>query len=278
MAMGRNRTIRTEVHGNVAIASLPDVAWRVFFGLYPLVDDEGRTPADPAFIAGQVFWASPRGLDVVRDALATLAERALVRLDTVDDVSYLEIVGWRDFDSVTYQRIDKPQPAKFPAFESQHGSRNGSKNRSSNGSRSGSRRPAAGKGDCKLGMLPGGIGSEGSGEETQRQQGASKLAEKAVEEINRLAGVHYKPDSKATLDACTKLLAAGHTAEQIVSAIVHVATPWVNTQFHDKIRPATLLQGQRVRDAIEDIEAGNRRSASPQYLLAASEPWEWGNG
>lgn len=99
-------------------------------------------------------------------------------------------------------------------------------------------------------------GGEESKESKESSPSAARLAELVVAEINRLAGTYYHPDSKPTLDACRKLLKAGHTIEQILAAVVHVGKPWVGTHLHDKIRPATLLQAKRVRDAIEDIEAG----------------------
>jgi len=258
MAMGRHRTIRTEVHGNVVIASLPDLAWRVFFGLYPLVDDEGRTPADPAFVAGQIFWASSRQLDEVQGALAELDARSLVKLYTVASVKYLAIIGWRDKQAVTYQRIDKPQPAKFPGPDD---SSNGSASDSSNGSQNDSTGQVA--------LIPSGIGS-GSGSEGIGAT-ASKLASVAVATINEVRGKgRYRPDSEVTLKLCRTLARAKISPDQLPAAIRHIAVPWLGTKYEKSIRPATVLQLDRVRAALDDIEAGN--GAATTRLAIADGP------
>lgn len=137
--MGRIRSVRPEVLSTVEIASLPDYVHRVFFGLYSLVDDEGRAPADPSYVAGQVTWARPRELHETVDALAQLVSRELIRTYEVAGVWYLEIVGFLDDKSATYQRIEKPQPSRLPAnpaaARSRTRSRNGSRNRSRTDSR-----------------------------------------------------------------------------------------------------------------------------------------------
>jgi uncharacterized phage protein (TIGR02220 family) len=81
------------------------------------------------------------------------------------------------------------------------------------------------------------------------------LAETGIAEINRIAGTRYQSDSKETLAACRKLAKAGITSERLRDAIAHVARPWVGTKLADAIRPSTLLQLKRVRDALEDIDA-----------------------
>lgn len=138
--MGRIRSIRPEVLTDFTIASLPDLAHRLLFGLYSLVDDAGRAPADPAFVAGAILWAVPRSADEVARAMALLVERELIKTYEVKGVALLEIAGWFDDKSATYQRIEKPQPSKLPMNPSKSRSRNRSKTDSRNGSGNDSRR------------------------------------------------------------------------------------------------------------------------------------------
>ena len=180
--MGRIRTIKPEVLQTPAIASLPDVAHRTFFGLYSLVDDEGRTPADPLYIAGALFWARPRELAEVAAALELLADRLLVRPYSVVGVRYLEIVGWRDKDAITYQQINKPQPAKHPPPTEISPSGNVA------GSESGSR---SGTQDGTDGMGMDGMGSDPKGSESHTGASASFAPSQA--QLDRLTSKGADP-------------------------------------------------------------------------------------
>jgi hypothetical protein len=110
---GRIRTLKPEILSEAQLASLPDFAWRLFLSLYALVDDPGRCPASPRFLNGQVFWGAQRKDSVVEKALRTLEQAGLIRTYCVQGTDYLEIVGWREKGSLTYQRIDKPGPDRF---------------------------------------------------------------------------------------------------------------------------------------------------------------------
>jgi len=91
---------------------------------------------------------------------------------------------------------------------------------------------------------------------------ARELAVVACDAINGLARTQYRPDSEATLKFCRKLAKARVTPDQLRSAITHVGRPWLGTAYADKIRPQTLLQFDRVRAALDDINAGNGRNAN----------------
>jgi hypothetical protein len=114
---GRIRSIKPELREHLAFAVLTDRAARLFLMLYTIVDDEGRCPATPAFLAGNVFFARPCATNVIGKAIAELETANLVRGYSVNGAPFLEIVGWRVQGSVTHQRSDKPQPGRYPAPE-----------------------------------------------------------------------------------------------------------------------------------------------------------------
>lgn len=111
---GRIRSIKPELREHAAFAALTDGAARLFIMAFTLADDTGRCPAGPRFLAGAVFFGRQRSERLVASYLAELADAKLVTLYESDG-PHLEIVGWREKGSVVHQRIEKPQPARYPA-------------------------------------------------------------------------------------------------------------------------------------------------------------------
>ena len=112
---GRIRTIKPELRELLAFASLTDGAARLFLMLYTLVDDHGRCPASPSFLMGAVFFArrtSPAGIGRL---ISELQAANLVATYEVNGAPFVELQGWRDKTAPTHQRIDKPQPSRYPA-------------------------------------------------------------------------------------------------------------------------------------------------------------------
>lgn len=114
----RIRTIKPELREHLPFAQLTDRAARLFVSLYTIVDDTGRAPASPAFLAGAVFFARPCAHNLIGRTLAELETADLIVRYEVKRAPFLEIVGWRVQGSVTHQRIDKPTPGRYPAPES----------------------------------------------------------------------------------------------------------------------------------------------------------------
>lgn len=105
--MARIRTIKPETLSDPKAARLSDGAWRLWIGMWTLADDAGRLPADPDWLHGQVFWARPCDM-----------EPLVKELTTSGHVRFYEANGERfavvkNFNK--HQKIDKPQPPKYPA-------------------------------------------------------------------------------------------------------------------------------------------------------------------
>lgn len=114
---GRIRTIKPELRDDPAFARLTDRAVRLFCMLLTLVDDGGHCPATPAYLAGQIFYARSCSLNAIGQALAELEGAGFIKRYTAAGAEYLEIAGWADKGSRTHQRIDKPQPLRWPVPE-----------------------------------------------------------------------------------------------------------------------------------------------------------------
>lgn len=154
---GRIRSIKPELREDIAFASLTDRSARLFPMLFTLVDDLGRCPGSPAFLAGAVFFARPCAPNVIGKAIAELVAANLIRTYEVNRAAFIEIVGWRVQGSVTHQRIDKPQPSRYPAPEWDR-SENDSENTSKTDSKTDHRPQTT---DLRPGPVPGpGPGSE----------------------------------------------------------------------------------------------------------------------
>ena len=111
---GRIRSIKPELREHGPFANLTDAAARLFLMLYTLADDEGRCPASPEYLAGAVFFGRRRRRPPVNELLQELDLAGLIERYTVHEGPHLAIRGWHERSSPTHQRIEKPQPARFP--------------------------------------------------------------------------------------------------------------------------------------------------------------------
>lgn len=112
--MGRIRSMKPDLLAEQRFASLSDGAVRLFFGLVSLADDRGNCPAAPRYLRGQIFWARQRSPIAICHLLRELSSAGLIDLYEIDGEKFAAVVGWLEKDTPTYQRIDKPQPPKFP--------------------------------------------------------------------------------------------------------------------------------------------------------------------
>lgn len=100
---------------------------------------------------------------------------------------------------------------------------------------------------------------------TKREQLAVELATTACEEINRLRGSDYQPDSNATLALCKALAKAKHTSDE-VRAVVQSKRGWIgDSTMHDRFVPSTLLARANFEKYLDDIRA-NKTSARQATL------------
>lgn len=107
--MARIRTIQPHFARSPSMGRVSRDARLLFVLLWTIVDDEGRTWADPADLATVLY---PRDFDApihLRRWLAELVAEGCVDVYTVDDVDYLRVVHWRK-----HQKIYHPTKSLLP--------------------------------------------------------------------------------------------------------------------------------------------------------------------
>ncbi len=105
--MARIRSIKPEVMSDPKAARLSDAAWRLWVCMWVLADDSGRLPADPEWLNGQVFWASPRQIVALLGELTNGGQILLYEMNGEP----LALV--KNFNK--HQKIDKPSKSKYPS-------------------------------------------------------------------------------------------------------------------------------------------------------------------
>ena len=106
--MARIRTIKPEFWTSGQVLECSTNARLMFIGLWNFSDDEGRHPYRPKQIKAQIFPSDDLSEKDILGMLLELSKNGLITTYTIDNEQYLLINGWH------HQRIDKPQPAKYP--------------------------------------------------------------------------------------------------------------------------------------------------------------------
>ena len=108
--MTRIRSIKPEMPGNHRVAQVSRDARLMLVWLITDADDEGRLPATPKRLAGQLF---PHDEDVNSEQilawLLELETAGLIVQYSVKGAPFVEICGWFE-----HQKISKPSPSRFP--------------------------------------------------------------------------------------------------------------------------------------------------------------------
>lgn len=106
---GRIRTVKPELLEDAVTAGLSETAFRLFIGMILIADDYGVLRAEPAYLAGQVFWKTPPSIPI-GDALAELATK-LVRTWNHGGQTYAFICNWEKHQKVAHRgkrRLPEP--------------------------------------------------------------------------------------------------------------------------------------------------------------------------
>lgn len=107
--MSRIRTVKPEFWTSEQVMECSTEARLLFIGLWNFCDDAGRHPMSPKRIKAEIFPGDDFSASDVHRMLDELAENGLIEYYAVDDIEYFQVTGWH------HQKIDRPQPAKYPA-------------------------------------------------------------------------------------------------------------------------------------------------------------------
>jgi hypothetical protein len=115
--MARIRTIKPEFWSNEKVMACSRDARLLFIGLWNFADDCGRLPSSLNTIKAQVFPFDEIDSTNVRRMLDELSSNGLLFEYEVEGRVYIQISGWN------HQKIDRPQPAKYPNPDSSNARR-----------------------------------------------------------------------------------------------------------------------------------------------------------
>lgn len=127
--MGRIRTIKPEFWEDDRVGQLSPLARLTFIGSWNLADDTGRLRWSPDYINASLFMYDRLTTKKVAALMAEVEGQELVVPYEVRGQRLAVVPGW------AHQRIDKPQPARFPpppGVEDGNDSGNGSGNEDGN--------------------------------------------------------------------------------------------------------------------------------------------------
>ncbi len=107
--MARIRSIKPEFWTSEQVMECSLNARLLFIGMWNFADDCGRFPLAPKTIKAQIFPGDDISSETILGMIAELSANGLLLHYTARSREFLQITGWQ------HQRIDKPQPAKYPA-------------------------------------------------------------------------------------------------------------------------------------------------------------------
>lgn len=107
--MARIRTIKPEFWTSEQVMECSPITRLMFIGIWNFADDAGRLPLSTKSIKAQIFPGDNFSPDEVRRMLDELSTIGLILVYAVDGKEYLQVTGWH------HQKIDRPQPPKYPA-------------------------------------------------------------------------------------------------------------------------------------------------------------------
>lgn len=114
--MSRIRSIKPEFWSSEQVMECSPTTRLLFIGLWNFCDDAGRHPRAPKQIKALVFPGDDFTADAVSRMLDELSSNGLIVCYTIGDKDYFQITGWQ------HQKIDRPQPAKYPGIPDDHSS------------------------------------------------------------------------------------------------------------------------------------------------------------
>lgn len=106
--MPRIRSIKPEFWTSEQILECSRNARLLFIGLWNFCDDQGRHPFRAKQIKAEVFPGDDIDSEKIMGMLAELYENDLITVYVNNSKEFLQVNGWN------HQRIDKPQPGKYP--------------------------------------------------------------------------------------------------------------------------------------------------------------------
>ncbi len=110
--MARIRTIKPEFPQSESMGRISRDARLCFIELWTVADDSGRLRGSSRMLASLLFPYDNDAPSLIDGWLVELEHEKCIHRYKAEGQTYLEIANWRE-----HQKIDKPSPSHFPAFE-----------------------------------------------------------------------------------------------------------------------------------------------------------------
>jgi hypothetical protein len=110
--VGRIRSIKPEFPQSESIGRLSRDARLLFIMLWTIADDSGRLRGNSRMLASLLFPYDDDAKKLIDGWMSELTKESCVDVYQVEGQTYVQICKW-----LIHQKIDKPTPSKFPAFD-----------------------------------------------------------------------------------------------------------------------------------------------------------------
>lgn len=217
--MSRKRMISPDIWQSEDFSKLSTLAKIVFIGMFSNADDEGRGRGKAVYLKSIIF---PYDEDIrVADVDKTLSEissNMSVIFYSHNENIYYELTNWK-----IWQKVEKPQPSKIPAFiendesfQLLFGEQSGK----------GRRRVSPNKNKKRI----------------EQEENRKEIYSRVVDYLNQRAGTNYKNTSDKTKELINARLNAGFTEQDFYTVIDKKCSTWLNDEKMCKyLRPETLF-------------------------------------
>ena len=249
--MARKRMISPDIWQSEDFSKLSILAKIVFIGMFSNADDEGRGRGKAVYLKSIIF---PYDEDIrVADVDKTLSEissNMSVIFYSHNENIYYELTNWN-----IWQKVEKPQASKIPAFEE-----NNESFRLLFGEQSGNNR--------------GRVSPNKNKKRIEQEDNRKEIYSRVVDHLNQKAGTNYKVTSKTTQEKINARLNEGYSLDDFIAVINKKCDVWLkDAKMCKYLRPETLF-GNKFESYLNEITKDNVNDDIPDWV----EDWANGKG
>lgn len=246
--MARKRMISPDIWQSEDFSKLSTLAKIVFIGMFSNADDEGRGRGKAVYLKSIIF---PYDEDIrVADVDKTLSEissNMSVIFYSHNENIYYELTNWK-----IWQKVEKPQSSKIPAFEQDNN-------------------------DFKL--LFGDCSPNNHGrvlpnknkKRIEQEENRKEIYRRVVDYLNQKVGTNYKNTTDKTKELINARLDAGFTEKDFYTVIDKKCFTWLNDEKMCKyLRPETLF-GNKFEGYLNEKNTIQSKGGNPFFDILREE-------
>lgn len=247
--MARKRMISPDIWQSEDFSKLSTLAKIVFIGMFSNADDEGRGRGKAVYLKSIIF---PYDEDIrVADVDKTLSEissNMSVIFYSHNENIYYELTNWK-----IWQKVEKPQPSKIPAFEADNDSFKllfGEQSANNRG------RVSLNKNKKRI----------------EQEENRKEIYSRVIDYLNEKAGTSYKATTKATQEKINARLNEGFSLDDFIVVINNKCDAWLkDSKMCKYLRPETLF-GNKFESYLNEITKDKTNEDIPDWVA------DWANG